>query len=163
MDKRSVFLLVVVVVVVALAGSVGAACPAGYHFVTYGTCIKLLPLTGPFHTTWEEANDACEKEGGQLISLDTPQKMEQFTAKVFELGSDFYGYPYWVGVSKTETGWRWLNGEELSLRSYMWLPNEPDKKYNFSHAQILSMDNNPRHYISSTDSGRGSACETSQI
>ncbi|MPC07993.1 Solute carrier family 22 member 3 [Portunus trituberculatus] len=44
-----------------------------------------------------------------------------------------------------------------------WLPNEPDKKYNFSHAQILSMDNNPRHYISSTDSGRGSACETSQI
>ncbi|XP_063843179.1 uncharacterized protein LOC135090351 [Scylla paramamosain] len=161
MERRSVLLLVAVVVVAGLAGSVGAACPGGYHILPYGACVKLLPLTGPSLTTWEEGNEKCKKEGGRLISLDTPEKLEQFAATLFELGDSFYGFPYWVGAKKTESGWQWLNGKKLFSRSHMWLPNEPAE--GFTHAQVISMTNNPRYYLGATDHGRGSACETDEV
>ncbi|XP_063843174.1 uncharacterized protein LOC135090346 [Scylla paramamosain] len=161
MERRSVLLLAAVVVVAALAGSVGAACPSGFQPLPYGACVKLWSWDNPNNPSWDIASEACKKEGGQLISLDTPEKMQQFSTHVFGVGDPWRSYFYCVGATKTESGWRWLNGAELSSRSYMWYPGDPDGIYTQAH--IVSYSNHPRHYISPGNDCTAAACETNQI
>ncbi|XP_063843182.1 uncharacterized protein LOC135090354 [Scylla paramamosain] len=155
MERQSVLLLAAVVVVVALAGSVGAACPCGFQPLPYGACVKLFSVEVQFGPTWEEANENCKKEDAQLISLDTPEKLEQFSVHLFSL--DLGGNSYCVGARKTESGWCWLNGEKLSSESHMWLPYQPEG--NHTHARIVPMTRHPRYYLTPYDDCRDYACE----
>ncbi|KAK8396519.1 hypothetical protein O3P69_005519 [Scylla paramamosain] len=163
MERRSVLLLAAVVVVVALADSVAASCPSE-QLLPYGACVKLINrvLTGDNRKNWEESNEICKTEGGQLISLDTPTKIEQFTAHVYGLGGDWSHYTHWVGARKTESGWRWLNGAELSLESNMWYPTNPEDNASATYAILAPYRDHQRFYLFSrkaTDLSPVIACE----
>ncbi|XP_063843178.1 uncharacterized protein LOC135090350 [Scylla paramamosain] len=158
MERRSVLLLVGVVVVVALAGSVGASCPDGFQLFPHGACVKLFTWgSSQFFPSWDGASEDCKKEGGQLITLDTPEKIQQFSTHIFGLGGSWDGYPFCVGARKTESGWRWLSGAKLSSDSHVWLPSQPAESA--THAQLVPMSSHPRHYLTSSIGCRAAACE----
>ncbi|XP_045108393.1 uncharacterized protein LOC123503051 [Portunus trituberculatus] len=152
MDKRSVLLLVVVVVVVALAGSVGAACPSN-QLLPYGACVKLINMveTGDNRQNWEKSNEICVKEGGQMISLDTPTKLEQFAAHVYNLPGDWSSYAHWVGARKTGSSWSWLNDAELPINSNIWYPTAPEDNANETYGFLAPYRDHQRFYLYSTD------------
>ncbi|KAK8396515.1 hypothetical protein O3P69_005515 [Scylla paramamosain] len=68
MERRSVLLLVAVVVVAGLAGSVGASCPDGFQLFPHGACVKLFTWgSSQFFPSWDGASEDCKKEEDTAI------------------------------------------------------------------------------------------------
>ncbi|XP_026076751.1 lymphocyte antigen 75-like isoform X1 [Carassius auratus] len=61
--------------------------------------------------TWHEARDACQNQGGDLLSLSSPQELEFFRNKT-DLPSKL-----WIGLNHLDwmQGWQWSDGSALSF------------------------------------------------
>ena len=75
--------------------------------------------------TWQEADEICQREGGRLASPSTNAKYDFIVSKVQSLGRNYY----WIGgtrpaASKSKNGWKWINGENVSVDG--WWPGRPD-------------------------------------
>lgn len=61
--------------------------------------------------TWHEARDACRSQGGDLLSLSSPQELQFFKDRK-DLPSKL-----WIGVNHLDwmQGWQWSDGSPLSF------------------------------------------------
>ncbi|KAK6188534.1 hypothetical protein SNE40_004692 [Patella caerulea] len=73
------------------------------------------------YKTWQEAQEVCTQDGGQLLSM----KSDDFFLKKEVLAKIDQGRKYWIGGNKlgTEGIWRWSNGSKIE--NNQWLPNQP--------------------------------------
>lgn len=94
----------------------------------WGNCLKYVegcsslwekePVTGRCYqvvstavVTWHEARDACRSQGGDLLSLSSPQELQFFKDRK-DLPSKL-----WIGVNHLDwmQGWQWSDGSPLSF------------------------------------------------
>lgn len=84
-------------------------------------------------STWLEAEQACEADGGYLAVLDTPTSITAAIAAARALGG---ASELWVGLVRDPISggeqdvpanwrWRWVNGAEVRL-PLAWNPGQPD-------------------------------------
>ncbi|XP_051531593.1 lymphocyte antigen 75-like isoform X3 [Myxocyprinus asiaticus] len=61
--------------------------------------------------TWHEARDACRSQGGDLLSVSSPQELELFK------GRDDMPSKLWIGLNHLDwmQGWQWSDGSALSF------------------------------------------------
>ncbi|KAL3879767.1 hypothetical protein ACJMK2_032053 [Sinanodonta woodiana] len=87
--------------------------------------------------SWSEARDACQEEGGDLISLNE-DNFDFFRNVSRSYAGDCYHV--WVGTAdiSAEGQWYWLNGERVS--SVLWYPDQPDNALSNEHCGDLSRD-----------------------
>ncbi|WP_392886520.1 lectin-like protein [Eubacterium limosum] len=70
--------------------------------------------------SWNEAKEKCEKRGGHLVTVNTPEE-QQLVEKI----TSNYGSNYWLGGKLDETNvWRWVTGEVIQPQ--YWAPEQPD-------------------------------------
>ncbi|KAL3879768.1 hypothetical protein ACJMK2_032054 [Sinanodonta woodiana] len=106
-------------------GRIGnARCPNGYEYYEQDK------FWYKFHNdckSWSEAREACQKEGGDLISLNE-NNFEFFRHFAQSNAGDCYHV--WVGTAdiSAQGQWYWLNGERVS--SILWQPGQPDNTNN---------------------------------
>lgn len=169
MEARRSTLLLAVVMVLACAGSVEATCPTDYTEMSFGTCLRLVDITVPGmdnRKTWEEASALCRNESAELVSLDTPAKMEEFSTFVFNSGRVLAEWILVVGAKKDATGWRWRNGAKLLPDSNMWDPRYPGEDASLQYTFINPYKDHKRHYILATTAKAifpGFVCEAPTI
>ena len=53
---------------------------------------------------WQSAQRHCEKDGGHLAIVDTPQKVHFVMRKVMD--------DVWLGLKKSGRGWKWIDGKQ---------------------------------------------------
>jgi len=78
---------------------------AGVYYRYYGIAMN-----------WQSAQRHCEKDGGHLAIVDTPQKVHFVMRKVMD--------DVWLGLKKSGRGWKWIDG--ASLRGGNWAAGEPN-------------------------------------
>ncbi|XP_051528122.1 lymphocyte antigen 75 isoform X2 [Myxocyprinus asiaticus] len=61
--------------------------------------------------TWHEARDACRSQGGDLLSVSSPQELELFK------GREDMPSKLWIGLNHLDwmQGWQWSDGSALSF------------------------------------------------
>ncbi|XP_063599614.1 uncharacterized protein LOC134775932 [Penaeus indicus] len=121
-------LLFTITLVIATASA--SHCPAGYHPMLR-TCIQVVIAAGPgeFPITWEAARAGCKERGGDLASLSPPELLEHISRHIDATypGHIADDYTFWLGGQTVGAGWKWLNGDKLSVKSNLWVPNLPPK------------------------------------
>ena len=72
--------------------------------------------------TWEQAEKACEKTGGHLVTIAS-QDEQDFVYSLIQDGSKI---SYWIGLNdvQTEGKWQWVTGEAVSYLN--WDKKQPD-------------------------------------
>ncbi|MBR5517878.1 MAG: S-layer homology domain-containing protein [Clostridia bacterium] len=70
--------------------------------------------------TWEEAKVYCENSGGHLVTI-TSEEEQQIVEQLLDKGLK---KQYWIGLSKTSGGMKWVNEEELTYTN--WDKGEPN-------------------------------------
>ena len=86
---------------------------------------------------WEQAQEACKKAGGHLVTITT-KKEQQFIEKLLKKkgASDQY---YWIGLTDQddEGNWsRWITGEEVAYKN--WGDGEPDNALGQNYGAIAT-------------------------
>ncbi|XP_042868040.1 uncharacterized protein LOC122250599 [Penaeus japonicus] len=118
----------------ALASAgLAAGCPDGF-FEAAGGCfvVHTQPSTGQTDLDWGGARSLCQGLSNSTWSVDLAvfDSSEQLAA-VSEAWSSIsltypYAYPYmWIGVTRQEDAWAWLDGRPLSRFSNMWRVDYP--------------------------------------
>uniref|UniRef100_A0A671RHF0 C-type lectin domain-containing protein n=1 Tax=Sinocyclocheilus anshuiensis TaxID=1608454 RepID=A0A671RHF0_9TELE len=87
-------------------------CPSGY-ITCYSSCYKLVSEP----KSWEEAQQACVKEGGNLASVDMSYDQNSSLAPLLQAGSD----------SAPGTTWAWTDLTSLGFTN--WAPGEPNEAF----------------------------------
>ncbi|KAL3892067.1 hypothetical protein ACJMK2_004307 [Sinanodonta woodiana] len=107
-------------------------CPTGYDYYEQDNfCYKFNSEC----KTWSEAQQVCQQEGGDLISLKDGN-FNFFRNLVISI--DGVCSSVWVGSTDiaVEGQWKWLNGENVT--SSMWQPGQPDNWDNKEHCGDLA-------------------------
>ncbi len=73
----------------------------GHHYLFIPQCLP-----------WEKAKEACEKLGGHLLTITSPEENDLISS-MFPHGSWF-----WIGLHTTEKGPEWVTGEPLAYRAF---------------------------------------------
>lgn len=76
-------------------------------------------------TTWEEAKQYCQSQGGYLATITSPEEQ----AFISNLVQNQEKRSYWIGLTDEEESgnWKWVNGEPFSYSN--WGQNEPNHGY----------------------------------
>lgn len=89
-------------------------------------------------TTWEEAKEYCESQGGYLATITSPEEQ----AFISDLVQNQEKRSYWIGLTDEEElgNWEWVNGETFSYSN--WGQNEPNHGYGGTehYVAIVSYD-----------------------
>uniref|UniRef100_A0A9J8DJE6 C-type lectin domain-containing protein n=1 Tax=Cyprinus carpio carpio TaxID=630221 RepID=A0A9J8DJE6_CYPCA len=101
-------------------------CSSGY-ITWYSSCYKLVSEP----KTWEEAQQACVKEGGNLASVDMSYDQAFISAAVQQGKTDA-----WIGLRRlagsdsykwSDDGWGWTDLTSLGFTN--WAPGEPNEAF----------------------------------
>jgi len=107
-------------------------CSDKIGFVCEEKCKKLKVHTTK--KTWTEARRACQIEGGELVSDDSPEIHEYLAAEKGTL---------WIGASKSgNVGWNWTNGK--SVVKTRWAPGEPNNKGGIENCVEVNAGGKPK-------------------
>lgn len=76
-------------------------------------------------TTWEEAKQYCESQGGYLATITSPEEQ----AFISSLVQNQKKRSYWIGLTDEEESgdWKWVTDEPFSYSN--WGQNEPNHGY----------------------------------
>lgn len=76
-------------------------------------------------TTWEEAKQYCESQGGYLATITSPEEQ----AFISSLVQNQKKRSYWIGLTDEEESgdWKWVTNEPFSYSN--WAQNEPNHGY----------------------------------
>eukprot|EP00105_Crassostrea_gigas_P044721 XP_019928869.1 PREDICTED: uncharacterized protein LOC109620579 [Crassostrea gigas] len=75
-----------------------------------GICLKMFTTTG---LTFSYATSVCDQEGGELVSLDTNQKIDALAYYlIYTYGMNL---KVSIGLRRLSGSWKWNNGESLSI------------------------------------------------
>ncbi|HUW35193.1 MAG TPA: protein kinase [Planctomycetota bacterium] len=98
----------------------------------------------PEYATWHGAKARCERLGGHLVSIASPQE-NAFIVKEFTRPLAAGGRPtLWLGATDDghEGRWQWVNGEKWSFSP--WIKGTPDNHQGVEHfLQLLVTGNAP--------------------
>ena len=72
------------------------------------------------HSTWHEAYRACVALGGHLATITSAEEQAVVQSIISAANVELY----WLGGLKTNSGWKWITGEEFSYTN--WKPGQPD-------------------------------------
>ncbi|XP_060076673.1 cubilin-like [Ylistrum balloti] len=93
-------------------------CPTGYE-IKDSYCYKKVFATFP----WEKAEDACEREGSQLVWIDDWEENDY----VQKLLPNTSGEMFWIGLHQTDNDWRWTGSSSVYDTKYgFWEPQQPE-------------------------------------
>ncbi len=69
---------------------------------------------------WEDAKDFCEKMGGHLVTITSPEEQDYVQSMVID-----YNKPCWIGAYRlgTDTKWSWVTNERFEYTN--WDEDEP--------------------------------------
>nr|XP_028598882.1 macrophage mannose receptor 1-like [Podarcis muralis] len=83
--------------------------------------------------SWADSKKKCEREGAQLLSMETYQEQNFINEQVQKRNKFF-----WFGVFKDKAKkWRWLSGIEAIIT--YWKPDEP-KNEDRNHCAAIGLD-----------------------
>ncbi|XP_035024558.1 C-type lectin domain family 4 member M [Hippoglossus stenolepis] len=118
-------------------------CNAGWTF------LHLRCYYFPFSVTlkqrsWKDARQFCQKLGGDLAVIDTPEKTVSITKLINSHNDPWRSISengFWFGLSDVdeENTWKWPDGRRLT-ESY-WNDDEPNNKYNEDCGATYPRDN----------------------
>ncbi|KAI4900585.1 hypothetical protein NFI96_017269 [Prochilodus magdalenae] len=76
-----------------------------------GRCYQVVSTA---MVTWHEARDACRSQGGDLLSISTPEEL-----RIFKAGTDLLE-KMWIGLNHLDwmQGWQWSDGSPLAYASW---------------------------------------------
>lgn len=88
--------------------------------------------------TWQEAKEYCERQGGHLATITSPEEQ----SFISDLIRDEKKRSYWIGLTdEDESGnWQWVNGEPFIYSN--WAQHEPNNGYGGMehYAAVVSYD-----------------------
>ncbi|XP_050686028.1 C-type lectin domain family 6 member A-like isoform X2 [Eriocheir sinensis] len=118
-------MLILAAALVALPTALAKSCQTPFVPLNNQWCVHaLITESGP---EWPSAREECKKLGGDLMVVDTHEKMQALTAHIAaKYPGAASSYPYWVGGSNEAGQWQWVNGSPMSLASNLWYPGSPD-------------------------------------
>ncbi|XP_042881106.1 uncharacterized protein LOC122258898 [Penaeus japonicus] len=145
-------------VVAAVAVTVGAQCPAPF-FEAEGGCFHALD-SGETDISWEDAREMCIglSESGwkvDLASIDSTSQLEAFAEAWATAGADYRPYGYmWVGFTRESGQWANLDGVPVPLYSNMWREGHPHDMNMYVYIEDVTMtsgtESRGRFYASCT-------------
>jgi TolB-like protein len=71
--------------------------------------------------TWIRASDDCEKRGGYLATITSPEEQKFIEELISKQGKR---NNYWLGGYREGKEWKWVNGESFIFKN--WMPGEPN-------------------------------------
>ncbi|KAL6469196.1 hypothetical protein MHYP_G00227200 [Metynnis hypsauchen] len=82
-------------------------CGALWNISMNGRCYQVVSTA---MVTWHEARDACRSQGGDLLSVSSPEEL-----RVFKAGTDL-PEKMWIGLNHLDwmQGWQWSDGSPLA-------------------------------------------------
>jgi len=109
-------------------GQKPGGCPVGWDAMG-SSCYKLFASS----KTWQDAEDHCQKEGGHLTSIHSPE--EQNLVVSLHSGS------FWAGGSDldTEGNWKWTDNTSLSFTD--WRKEEPNGEETENCLELIRVEN----------------------
>ena len=121
------------------------------------SCYKLLSIS----KTWQDAENHCQKEGGHLTSIHSPE--EQNLVVSLHSGS------FWAGGSDldTEGNWKWTDNTSLSFTD--WRKEEPNGGETENCLELIRVENSfwndrqcsdPLYFICKISSGNYHSSKT---
>ncbi|XP_027227443.2 uncharacterized protein [Penaeus vannamei] len=146
------YLGVLLTVALVLSTASASHCPTGYQSIL-GKCIQVVIAAsfGEFPIRWEVARAGCKERGGDLVSLSPPELLEHISRYIDATypGHIADDYTFWVGGQTVGSGWQWLNGDKLSVKSNLWVPNLPPKNSDATLYTLLvpADPKTPRRYL----------------
>ena len=97
-------------------------CPDGWSIMADGArCVTVVDSAG---FTWFEARDACEDEGGALVSVLGEADNDQ----VLGLSAGFSANSIWIGYTDlaSEGDWEWVDGDPETYENWRTAGGEPN-------------------------------------
>ncbi|XP_061440920.1 C-type lectin domain family 4 member M-like isoform X2 [Rhineura floridana] len=83
-------------------------------------------------SSWWDSKKGCEKEGSDLVSIETLEEQDYLTDHAKSINTVF-----WIGMFKDKgTTWAWLGGSAVG--STYWSSDEPGSKEKHHCAAIIS-------------------------
>ena len=89
--------------------------------------------------TWNQAYKYCEKLGGHLVTITSKEENE-----LIENLTNGYSGRVWIGSTKLNSTWYWINGETFSYTN--WSPGEPNNTNGIEDAIVF--------YVSGDNTGK---------
>nr|WDD58177.1 C-type lectin domain family 4 member A [Charybdis japonica] len=154
--------LTVVLVVATLPTIQALTCAAPFKAVANKWCVVVNISVPDVAHKWLGARSACQEIKGDLIILDTQEKMQAITNHLnAELSGESLTYPLWVGGRGYSGVWWWVDGRPMNLLLHLWHPEEPSKKDGLQSAMLIKRSET-RYMVSGTNeqTNPGYICET---
>ena len=113
--------------------------------------------------SWNEAESACEKEGGHLVTITSAEE-QAFVKDLLEKDGLVMKH-YWIGATDRENEgvWKWINGEEFGYSN--WDPGDnnghdpqPNNKSGQDYVEIQTISNTGSNYMTWNDANEN--CDT---
>lgn len=80
-------------------------------------------------TTWEEAKEYCESQGGYLATITSQEEDEFLYSYITDMGLD--SVLFGLSDIDQENVWTWVTGEPFSYEN--WAPREPNHQGGYEH------------------------------
>ncbi|KAK8751588.1 hypothetical protein OTU49_009291 [Cherax quadricarinatus] len=171
MWERMASLPVMVVVSVALVSSVMAAgCRAPFVQQVDESCLHVVVSyqlnNQGAPVSWAGARSSCRKVGGDLVVLDSHEKLQVLSRYLDTVLPEETkaGYIYWVGGYRVgRKRWRWVDGSLVDLKSHIWTPSRPTQDNVDRFTILVPVDQvHHRRYLldyETSSRGPGFVCE----
>lgn len=72
--------------------------------------------------TWSENQKSCKEKGGDLVSMETPEKWEYINKQIQQMTLPGGVNEWHIGLKK-EGNWKWVSGKPLTISK--WQKGEP--------------------------------------
>ncbi|SEL85387.1 Peptidase_C39 like family protein [Butyrivibrio sp. ob235] len=141
--KKSKFLTAVLSLIVTVSASTFPASASTYvianipeNAITFGNHQYALYNVGK---KWDEAKEACEKEGGHLLTINSKEEQDFVQSLIEQKGTR---NSYWLGGKRSENNsdrWEWITGESFSYTN--WGARQPDNHYGEDYLMIYKNRN----------------------
>lgn len=80
-------------------------------------------------TTWEEAKQYCEEQGGYLATITSPEEDAALHSYITDVG--YTSVMFGLTDQEQTDNWRWVTGEEFSYQN--WRSGEPNHQGGYEH------------------------------
>ena len=83
------------------------------------TCKCVLYSFHRESVTWEESRQLCQKNGGDLASMETDKEWKYLTEFIQNLAGSNHS-EYFIGLSNKSGSWRWLSNISIEVPGQKW-------------------------------------------
>lgn len=101
----------------------------GHYYKVYDSSMK-----------WDDAKKFCQKQGGHLVTINSPEEQEKICSLISHGNKNFY----WLGAERIQNNFnKWITGEPIKYTNYDISNNEPNNFTGKENALVIYRVRNP--------------------